>query len=236
MFELPTKLAALKRPDQIISLLHRYAERFDLNSYGAWRMPTLPHDYRRGYPIGRSMFLHPGVRAHFAEHITMARERGPNVLARMAWVRRGPFTITECLHETRPNESERWVFNLLRKHGIRDGLYCPINNWIVLFWSPKVLRLSSMHRGLLFLVAMQVSMRLEEIAPPPKEHPFVRLTSRESAVLAHLSNGASDARIASALGIGNGTIRTYVGRAMNKLGVKTREHAVAEALRRRLIK
>lgn len=65
---------------------------------------------------------------------------------------------------------------------------------------------------------------------------LVRLSAREAAVLHHLSKGASDARIAHMLGIGEGSIRTYVDRAKTKLGVKTREHAVAEALRRRLIK
>jgi DNA-binding CsgD family transcriptional regulator len=165
----------------------------------------------------------------------MARERGPNVLASMAWVNRVPFTITECMSRTRPSALQRWVVNLLREHGIRDGLYCPTNDWIVLFWSPTVLHLSMAHRGFLFALAMQAAMRLDQIVPPPKEE-RIHLSVREAAVLHHLSIGMSYAEIGRDLGVGETTIRTYVARAMTKLGAKTRDHAIGEAFRRLLIK
>jgi DNA-binding CsgD family transcriptional regulator len=228
------ELATVRRPDGIVEVLQRHALHFDLNVYGAWHLPQRPQDYA-AYSLGRTVFIHPRGRVHYSKHIAAARIRGPNVIARMSWVRRSPFTVTECLRATRPNEGERWVFNLLRAHGIRDMLYCPVDDWIVVFWSPKVVRLSLTDRGHLYSLAMQASMRLDEIVElPRKEH--VRLSTREVAVLHYLSNGASDAVMANALGIGEGTIRTYVGRAMGKLGVKTREHAVAEALRRLLVK
>jgi DNA-binding CsgD family transcriptional regulator len=229
------KLAMSKRPNEIIESLQRSAPHFGVNFYGAWRIPRRPQDYRRGYPVGKYMLLDPKVRTHYAKHIAMACERGPNVLAQMAWIQRAPFTMTECLSQKRPNESERWVFNLLREYGIRDGLYCPVNKWIVLFWSPNVLRLSSTQRGRLFALAMQAAMRLDQIVPPPPEE-RIRLSARELAVLQHLSNGASDAKMARALGIGETTIRTYVARAMTKLSAKTREHACCEAMRRMLLK
>jgi DNA-binding CsgD family transcriptional regulator len=153
----------------------------------------------------------------------------------MTWVRRSPFTTTECMRLTRPNESERWVFNLLRAHGIRDMLYCPVDDWIVGFWSPKVLRLSLTDRGLLYSLAMQASMRLDEIVGSTTEQ-RVRLSTREVAVLHYLSNGASNAVIARELDIGEGSIRTYLGRAMSKLGAKTRTQAACEAMRLLLIK
>jgi DNA-binding CsgD family transcriptional regulator len=229
------KLAISKRPAEIIESLQRSAAHHVINFYGAWRIPRRPQDYWRGYPVGKSMLLDPKVEAHYAKHIAMAREHGPNVLAQMAWVSRVPFTITECLRQKRPSEAERWVFNLLRECGIRDGLYCPTNNWIVLFWSPNVLRLSLARRGRLFALAMQAAMRLDQIIPPPTEE-RVRLSARELSVLHYLSIGVSDVQIARAIGIGETTIRTYMARAMSKLGVRTREHAVAEALRRLLIK
>jgi DNA-binding CsgD family transcriptional regulator len=228
-------LAASDRPEQIIQSLQRYAAHLGINFYGAWRIPRRPQDYWRGYPLGKTMLLDPKVRAHYAKHIAIARERGPNVLAQMSWVRRVPFTITECLREKRPRESDRWVFNLLREHGIRDGLYCPANGWVVLFWSTKVLRLSLTHRGLLSALAVQATMRLDQIIPPPIEE-RIRLSARELAVLQHRSYGESDAEIARALGIGETSIRTYVARAMTKLGAKSRDHAIGEAFRRQLIK
>jgi DNA-binding CsgD family transcriptional regulator len=216
--------------------LHRYGLPFGLQAYGIWRIPKRPHDYRHGYLLGKSVFIHPGVRAHFTAHIEKARELGPNVLARLFWVARRPFTITEAMHEMRPTEEERWVFDLLREHGIRDGLYCPVNGWVMLYWSPKVLRLALSHRGFLFSLAMQASMHLDEMIPQSKENTPVRLSARERTVLHYLSNGVSDARMAHELGIGEATIRTYVRRALKKLGVKTRSHATAEAVRQLLVK
>jgi DNA-binding CsgD family transcriptional regulator len=229
------RLVAGKHPNQIIESLQRCVAHSGVNVYGVWRLPHRPQDYWRGYPVGKSMFLNPKVRPHYTKHIAMARKYGPNVLAQMAWVHRAPFTITECLREKRPNESERWVFNLLREYGIRDGLYCPVNHWIVFFWSSKVLHLSLAQRGFLSSLAMQAAMRLEQIAPPSAKE-RVRLSARELAVVHYLSIGTSDAKIARQLGVGETTIRTYVARAMGKLGVKTREHAVAEAMRRLLVK
>jgi DNA-binding CsgD family transcriptional regulator len=182
------------------------------------------------------MFIHPQVCAHYGEHIAAARQRGPNILARTAWVSDAPFTITECMRENRPTEMERWVIRLLRKFGIRDGLYCPVNGWVVFFWSPKVLRLTLRDRGCLNAAAVQASLRLDEIIPMPKHERPVRLSARELAVLHYLSIGASDAQIARDLAISEGAIRSYLVRAQKKLGVKTREHAIADAFRRKLIK
>jgi DNA-binding CsgD family transcriptional regulator len=84
---------------------------------------------------------------------------------------------------------------------------------------------------------MQAAMRLDEVAPTSSQADRpVQLSARELAVLHYLSYGESDARIARELGIGKDTIRTYVDRAKTKLRVKTRSHAVGEAMRRLLIK
>jgi DNA-binding CsgD family transcriptional regulator len=230
------ELTALASPTAILQRLQLHAKHFGLNIYGAWRIPWQPEDYQNGYPVGESVFIHPDGRTHYDQHMVKARKFGPNLLSRMSWVRRAPFTVTECLRLTRPNEDERWVFNLLRAHGIRDMLYCPIDDWIVVFWSPKVVRLRLVDRGRLYVVAMHAKMRLDEIVEPMKRDQFVRLSSRETAVLQFLSMGENDAAIAGHLGVAEPTIRTYVDRAMTKLGAKTRPQAVAEALRRLLVK
>lgn len=232
----PGELMQLDSPDVIIEALQQHARRFALDVYGAYRLPQPPQDYRRGYSIGRSAFIHPGALTHFTEHLVQARQRGPNVLARMSWARRMPFTMTEGLRLARPNEGERWVFNLLRAHGIRDMLYCPIDDWIVIFCSSKVMRFSLADRGRLYTLAMHAALRLNEIVEPMKTNGVVRLSTREIAVLFYLSNGASDGFIARELGIGQHTIKSYVKRAKDKLGAKTREHAVGEAMRRLLIR
>jgi PAS domain S-box-containing protein len=57
------------------------------------------------------------------------------------------------------------------------------------------------------------------------------LTAREREVLALIAMGASSGGAASALGVGEETIRTHAGNAMAKLGAHTRAHAIALAMR-----
>jgi DNA-binding CsgD family transcriptional regulator len=62
-----------------------------------------------------------------------------------------------------------------------------------------------------------------------------RLTPRELAVLRLVSTGTPHREIAKALEIGEETVRTHLKKAQIKLGVRSRSHAVAEALRQNLI-
>lgn len=61
------------------------------------------------------------------------------------------------------------------------------------------------------------------------------LTKREREVLRLLADGNSYDEVAKALFISPETVRTHVGNAVQKLGVRTRMQAVATALRRGLI-
>jgi NarL family two-component system response regulator LiaR len=61
------------------------------------------------------------------------------------------------------------------------------------------------------------------------------LTPRETGVLRHIALGESNKEIASALSIGEETVKTHVGNVLAKLQVENRAQAIVEALRRRLI-
>jgi DNA-binding NarL/FixJ family response regulator len=61
------------------------------------------------------------------------------------------------------------------------------------------------------------------------------LTLREKQVLEHIACGASDARIAKAIGVSPNTIKTHVKNAMAKLGVNTRAAGVGQAVSRGII-
>lgn len=63
----------------------------------------------------------------------------------------------------------------------------------------------------------------------------VRLSGREREVLQLIADGLSNADIGETLGIGDETVKTYVTSIFRKLGASHRAHAVAMALRRRLI-
>jgi len=62
-----------------------------------------------------------------------------------------------------------------------------------------------------------------------------RLTDRENEVLTHLSQGMTTKQIASALNLGEETVKTHLARIYQKLGVSDRVQAVASAIRRGLV-
>jgi DNA-binding CsgD family transcriptional regulator len=58
-----------------------------------------------------------------------------------------------------------------------------------------------------------------------------RVTARELEVLALVADGYSTSEIAQKLWITDETVRTHVRRLLNRLGARTRAHAVAIAYR-----
>jgi len=63
-----------------------------------------------------------------------------------------------------------------------------------------------------------------------------QLSKREIEVLQHLANGYSIKEMASLMNISAYTIRDYLSAAVRKLGVNHRSHAIAEGIRRDIIK
>jgi DNA-binding NarL/FixJ family response regulator len=76
---------------------------------------------------------------------------------------------------------------------------------------------------------------LGELFAPGRRASATRLSEREKLVLSRIADGMSNAEIGRELALAPDTVRTYIRRAMEKLGAKTRTHAVALALRRSLI-
>ncbi|MEU4804881.1 response regulator transcription factor [Actinosynnema sp. NPDC023587] len=64
--------------------------------------------------------------------------------------------------------------------------------------------------------------------PTPAARP-TELTEREFEVLVHLARGASNAEIATALHLGETTVKTHVSRILAKLRLRDRTHAVVFA-------
>lgn len=86
----------------------------------------------------------------------------------------------------------------------------------------------------------QVEERLLAFAgaePPPETGPItrpipaVRLSPRETDVLACVALGSTNAEIAARLNLREGTVKAYLGTAMSKLDASTRHAAVARARR-----
>jgi NarL family two-component system response regulator LiaR len=76
---------------------------------------------------------------------------------------------------------------------------------------------------------------LQELAHPPQHPPTSDpLTEREVEVLRLVARGESNQEIATALGIGEGTVRGHVSNILSKLHLASRTQAALYALRERL--
>jgi DNA-binding CsgD family transcriptional regulator len=198
----------------------------------AWRWPMQAQE------AGKQVFFHHSVPAGFQEEYRVAVERhGPSLIGRTLWREPIPLTLHELVRAQKPSAADRWIFDLIHKHGRQDAFYCPFGPWIIIYDSPRILDLSSDTRVLLYTAAGLVACRLEQFMRRRRRAGSrVRLSPQELAVLRQLSLGNRLAEIAGALGIGTETVRTYLSRAQTKLNAKTPTQAAVEAVRLRLIR
>ena len=149
-----------------------------------------------------------------------------------------PFTFSEAMSSLQPTGHDRDIFDLMQKHAIRDGLYCPHGSWMVVLCSDRVLKdesaLTRDVRMTLHAAAGIAVYRLKEIMARRKLPEQPRLSPRELVVLRYLSHGEDAATIGRSLGLSETSVRTYLARAQKKLKAKSQQHAVATAMRNRL--
>jgi DNA-binding CsgD family transcriptional regulator len=210
-----------------------------LNVLGAARFPYRLGDWD-ALKLGETVFLHKRApRGWWHDYSTVGRHAyDPGIM--MARISIAPYTWTESRRMMEPIGIDRWAMNIALKHGMRDGLTCPVGGrWVLAFWSRKVLSqvLSPQARVMAFTGASFAVMRIEAlVGPDPINAPSpAQLTPRERAVLRFAAQGSDIATIAKSLHLGEETIRTHFRKAKDKLGANNRTSAVAEALRQQLI-
>jgi DNA-binding NarL/FixJ family response regulator len=84
-------------------------------------------------------------------------------------------------------------------------------------------------------VTPRLVARFAELTPRPAGPELGRLTGREKEVLLLVARGLSNAEIAQALWIEEGTVKTHVSRLLAKLGLRTRVQAVVFAFEHGLV-
>jgi DNA-binding CsgD family transcriptional regulator len=235
-----SRIGELAKPSDVLDALHAITSKsLTLNVLGAAHFPVNdPH--WSSLRIGRSVFLHKDVpQGWWEEYDALARGKFRSALF-LARSSLASHTWTEVQRLFEPIGVDRWAYELALKHGMRDGLTCPVGGrWVVGFWSRRVLStlLTEPCRIMILAAANFAALRLEQLAGANADRigSRTRLTNRELAVLRLVSMGRQTQGVAQALGLGEETIRSHLKKAEAKLGVHNRTHAACEALRQNLI-
>jgi DNA-binding CsgD family transcriptional regulator len=234
------RIEELRSPDAVLNELHAVTTRhLPLPVLGAARFPVKSGDWD-SVQIGKSAFLHESVPdGWWEEYCALARGKFRPLLF-LAASSMANHTWTEVRRLFQPIGIDKWTYELALRHGMRDGLSCPVGGrWVVIFWSDKELSniVTRPMRIVICAAACFAALRLDQLVDPDpglfgsRSH----LTPRELAVLRLLSMGTPFREIAQALGLGEETVRSHLKKAQSKLGVRNRTQAVAEALRQHLI-
>jgi DNA-binding CsgD family transcriptional regulator len=234
------RVEELRSPNEVLEEMHVVTTRhLPLSVLGAARLPLQSGDWA-SVRLGKSAFLHDSVpEGWWQEYHALASGKFRPMLF-LAASSMAMHTWTEARRMFQPIGIDNWMYDLALKHGMRDGLSCPVGGrWILIFWSRRELSniVTRPMRIVIGAAASFAALRLEQLAGPDPNliGPHAHLTPRELAVLRLVSIGAQFREVAEALGLGEETVRSHLKKAQGKLGARGRTQAVAEALRQRLI-
>src|SRR5262245_26563352 len=161
-----TGVGAYATPDDVLDALNEAATlTHPLHVLGAGRFPYKVGDWG-ALKLGESVFVHRSVpRGWWHDYSTVGRHAyDPGLM--MARISLAPYTWTESSRMIEPIGVDRWALSLALKHGMRDGLTCPVGGrWVLGFWSRKVLAqiLSPQARAMTFMAASFAIMRIESL-------------------------------------------------------------------------
>jgi DNA-binding CsgD family transcriptional regulator len=222
--------------DQVLETLVVVASEIGFGLYGMVARDLVERDEDVGVKTIFGSSVPPSFRADIVSEYK--RHAGPTVIRHYSRQHPPPFTLTEVMRRLQPSGEDRWIFDVLRDHGVRDGLHCTHSPWGVLYSSDHVLKgaeLSDEIRMALNVTSGMAINRIKEIAAGSSPAPLAELSPRELSVLLHLSDGFSVSEIADRLFLSETSVKTFVRRATKKLNASSQLHAVALAVRSRLI-
>jgi LuxR family quorum sensing-dependent transcriptional regulator len=230
----------LRSPEDVLNELHAITtQHLPLHVMGAARFPLKSGNWE-SVQIGKSAFLHNSVPdGWWEEYSALARGRFQPMLF-LAATSMAIHTWTEVRRMFQPIGIDKWSYDVALKHGMRDGLTCPVGGrWVVCFWSRKELANIVTHsmRVIVCAAVSFAALRLDQLvdSDPDIVGAHGRLTPRELAVLRLVSAGKQSREVAQELNLGEETVRSHLKKTQSKLAARNRTQAVAEALRQHLI-
>jgi DNA-binding CsgD family transcriptional regulator len=240
LIEFAARTADFATPDEMLDALQAAVQPFlPLHVLAAARFPRKVGDWTALKP-GETLFVYKHAPQGWWRDYSDFSQKSYDPGIMMARTSMAPYTWTEGRRIIEPIGADRWAWDLAMKHGMRDGLTCPVGGrWVMSFWSRKVLTdiLSMEARALIFMASSFAVMRIEKgLRADPDQFPSrPLLTAREQAVLQMAAAGHDVKAIAGALRLGAETVRTHLRKAKQKLSAKNRTQAVAEAIRQSII-
>jgi DNA-binding CsgD family transcriptional regulator len=230
----------LRSPDNVLDELHAVTTQYmPLAVMGAVRLPVISGDWP-SIQKGKLAFLHKSVPEGWWEEYQALAQGKFRPMLFLAASSMAMHTWTEIRRIFQPIGIDNWTYDLALKHGMRDGLSCPVGGrWVVAFWSHKELSniVTRPMRIMIGAAAGFAALRLEQLAGPDPNLVGTRahLSPRELAVLRLVAGGEQFRKVAEALGLGEETVRSHLKKAQAKLGARNRTQAAVEALRQHLI-
>ena len=130
------RVEELRSADAVLEELHDVTTRhLPLSVLGAARFPLKSGDWA-SIELGKLAFLHKSVpEGWWEEYHALARGKFRPMLF-LAASSMAMHTWTEARRMFQPIGVDNWTYDLALKHGMRDGLTCPVGGrWVVGFWS-----------------------------------------------------------------------------------------------------
>ena len=226
-----------RTPSEVLEALDPIGGYRGVRVFSCWMIPPRSTDVDF-WQVGQTIFYGSSFKEwpQYLEEYTSSMMRfGPsalNIYARRAGY---AFTVTEAMRDLRLTGEQHWIFNLLRRFGVRDGLFCPYRNWMVFYSSPAVLSLRPKARGLLFMAGGAAVGRMGELVKRPTSSKSSKplLGERQLQILRLASYDKQPKEIAEHMQISVNTVNHHLKRIYRKLGVHTLAGAVAKAFRSR---
>ncbi len=141
--------------------------------------------------------------------------------------------ITKC----KVNSIQRRIFQEASLHGLHDGLAIPIQGYghdfailSLAVTEREFPRSMEANKHQAHLIALHYHSATEARNQPEQQTPEVNLSPREIECLKWISKGKTAWEIAQILKISERTAVYHIENAKRKLGVNTRNHAVAKAI------